>query len=150
MRVLELSHSGCQTAEVKSLSRVRLFTTPRTVAHQAPPSLEFSRQEHSSGLPFSLPGDLSLPGSNFGTAQKSPLKRTEMPTPLQDRSGLGLFVFNQVLWVILILTDVREPSAYNTTDTNLGLGQIFWVVIPGPGWLPLDNTFLFPIQFPCL
>ena len=34
---------------VKSLSRVRLFATPWTVAHQAPPSMEFSRQEYWSG-----------------------------------------------------------------------------------------------------
>ena len=36
---------------MKSLSRVRLFTTPWTVAHQAPPSMEFSRQEYWSGVP---------------------------------------------------------------------------------------------------
>ena len=34
----------------------------QTVAHQAPLSMEFSRQEYWSGLPFSVPGDLSLPG----------------------------------------------------------------------------------------
>ena len=33
-------------------SRVRLCATPQTAAHQAPPSLGFSRQEHWSGLPF--------------------------------------------------------------------------------------------------
>ena len=32
-------------------SRVRLCVTPQTAAHQAPPSLGFSRQEHWSGLP---------------------------------------------------------------------------------------------------
>ena len=37
---------------MKSLSPVRLFMTPWTVAHQAPPSMEFSRQEYWSGLPF--------------------------------------------------------------------------------------------------
>ena len=36
-------------------SRVRLCATPWTAAHQAPPSLGFSRQEHWSGLPFSSP-----------------------------------------------------------------------------------------------
>ena len=36
-------------------SRVRLCATPSTVAHQAPPSLRFSRQEHWSGLPFPSP-----------------------------------------------------------------------------------------------
>ena len=36
-------------------SRVRLCATPETSAHQAPPSLGFSRQEHWSGLPFPSP-----------------------------------------------------------------------------------------------
>ena len=36
-------------------SRVRLCATPETAAHQAPPSLGFSRQEHGSGLPFPSP-----------------------------------------------------------------------------------------------
>ena len=34
------------------ISRSRLCVTPEMAAHQAPPSLEFSRQEHWSGLPF--------------------------------------------------------------------------------------------------
>ena len=38
--------------KVKSLSHVRLFATPWTVAHQAPPSMGFSRQVYWSGLPF--------------------------------------------------------------------------------------------------
>ena len=37
------------------LSRGRLFETPWTVAHQAPWSIEFSRQEYWSGLPFPSP-----------------------------------------------------------------------------------------------
>ena len=44
--------------KVKSLSHVRLFATPWTVAYQAPQSMEFSRQEYWSGLPCPLPGDL--------------------------------------------------------------------------------------------
>ena len=46
----------------QSLSRVQLFVTPRTVAHQAPPSMGFSRQEYWSGLPFPFPGNLPDPG----------------------------------------------------------------------------------------
>ena len=45
-----------------SLSSVRLFATPWTVAYQAPPSMGFSRQESWSGLPFPSPGDLPNPG----------------------------------------------------------------------------------------
>ena len=48
--------------KVKSLSRVPLFATPWTVAHQAPPFMGFSRQEYWSGLPFPSPGDLPDPG----------------------------------------------------------------------------------------
>ena len=42
-------------------SRVRLFATLWTAAHQAPLSMGFSRQEYSSGLPCSPPGDLPNP-----------------------------------------------------------------------------------------
>ena len=48
--------------KVKSLSRVQLFATPWTAAHQAPLSMGFSRQEYWSGLPFPSPGDLLDPG----------------------------------------------------------------------------------------
>ena len=44
-------------------SRVQLFATPRTVAHQAPLSMRFSRQESWSGLPCPPPGDLPDPGT---------------------------------------------------------------------------------------
>ena len=48
--------------KVKSLSCVRLFGTLWAVAHQAPPSVGFSRQGYWSGLPFPSPGDLPHPG----------------------------------------------------------------------------------------
>ena len=51
----------------KSLSRVRLFATPWTVAYQASPSMGFSRQEYQSGLPFPSPADLPNPGIEPGS-----------------------------------------------------------------------------------
>ena len=48
--------------KVKSLSPVRFFTTAWTVAHQAPLSMGFSRQEYWSGVPFPSPGHLPDPG----------------------------------------------------------------------------------------
>ena len=48
---------------MKSLSRVRLSVTPWTVAHQAPPSMGFSKQEYWSGLPCAPPGDCPTPGT---------------------------------------------------------------------------------------
>ena len=41
--------------------------TPRTVAHQAPLSMEFSRQQYWSGLPLASPGNLPNPGSESGS-----------------------------------------------------------------------------------
>ena len=52
---------------MKSLSRVRLFAALWTVAYQAPLSMEFSRQEYWSGLPFPSPGDLPDPGIEAGS-----------------------------------------------------------------------------------
>ena len=46
----------------QSLTLVQLFVTPWTVACLTPPSMEFSRQECRSGLPFPTPGDLPDPG----------------------------------------------------------------------------------------
>ena len=48
--------------KVKLLSRVRLFATLWTVAHQAPPPMGFSKQEYWSGLPFPSAWDLPNPG----------------------------------------------------------------------------------------
>ena len=62
-----LENSSWNTSEVKSLSHVRLFVTPWTVAYQAPPSMGFSRQEYWSGLPFPSPRDLPNPGIKPGS-----------------------------------------------------------------------------------
>ena len=51
-----------QKVEWKSLRRVRLFASPWTIACQAPLSMEFSKQEYWSGLPFLFPWDLTDPG----------------------------------------------------------------------------------------
>ena len=48
-------------------SHVWLFATSWTVASQAPLSLEFSRQEYWSGLPFTTPGDLPNPGIDLAS-----------------------------------------------------------------------------------
>ena len=54
-------------SSVQLLSCVRFFGTPWTAAHQAPQSMEFSRQEYWSRLPFPSPGDLPDPGIKPGS-----------------------------------------------------------------------------------
>ena len=64
---VEVFPTRIEKAEVKSLSCVRLFVTPWTVAYQTSPSMGFSRQEYWSGLPFLSPGDLPNPGIEPGS-----------------------------------------------------------------------------------
>ena len=67
------------------LSHIQLSETPWTVAHQAPLSMEFSRQEYWSGLSFPSPGDLPNPGiepkspalvGGFSTAEPREARKT--------------------------------------------------------------------------
>ena len=66
--------------KLKSLSRVRLFATPWSVAYQAPLSMGFSRQEYWSGLPFPSPGDLPDSGIEPGSpALQADTLTSELP-----------------------------------------------------------------------
>ena len=55
---ISFSNAWKWKVKVKSLSRVRLLPTPWTAAHQAPPSMGFSRQEYWSGVPLPSPQDM--------------------------------------------------------------------------------------------
>ena len=61
------SNAGKWKVKVKSLSHVRLLATPWTAAHQAPPSMGFSRQEYWSGVPLLSP--LVVAGRGYRSLQ---------------------------------------------------------------------------------
>ena len=85
------SEDALKKVKVKSLSRVRLFVTSWTVAHQAPPSVGFSRQECWSGLPFPSPGDLPNPGIEPGSpALQADALPSESPGKLEDALSSSL------------------------------------------------------------
>ena len=73
--------------EVKLLSCVQLFAIPWTVAYQAPPSTEFSRQEYWSGLPFPSRGDLPNPGIE---SRSSALQADALPSELPEKPQIFL------------------------------------------------------------
>ena len=75
-----------------SLSRVWLFATLWTVAHQTPPSMGFSRQEYWNGLPFPSPGDLPDPGIK----PRSPALQADALT--SEPPGKPYTSFLQALW----------------------------------------------------
>ena len=71
---------------MKSLSRVLLFATLWTVAYQTPPSMDSSRQEHWSGLPFPSSGDLS----NLGIKPGSPALQVDaLPSEPSGKPDTG-------------------------------------------------------------
>ena len=96
--------------KVKSLSHIRLFATPWTVAHQAPPSMEFSRQEYWSGLPFPSPYSRFSTSIGLGldllpkkkkivdekqVALSKENRRKKEMDPAHDRVGCGGSVFEK-------------------------------------------------------
>ena len=85
---------------MKLLSRVRLFATPWTVAHQAPLSMGFSRQEYWSGLLCSPPGDLPDPGMKPASpALAGGLLTTEpLGRPKKDCCCLRIPKFYNLSW----------------------------------------------------
>ena len=91
-------------------SRVRLSATPETAAHQAPPSLGFSRQEHWSGLPFPSPVHESekWKWSHSGVY----LKVTESCPTLSDPVDYNLpgsSIHGILMWLLLKMVPLSEP-----------------------------------------
>ena len=78
-------------------SRVRLCATPKTAAHQAPPSLGFSKQEYWSGLPFPSP----MHESESEVAQSCLTSRDPMNCRLPGSSVHGIFQARVLEWVAI-------------------------------------------------
>ena len=90
---------------MKSLSHVRLLATPWTAAHQAPPSMGFSRQEYWSGVP--LPSPPSITGD----------------TQLLCHTGLMLSSFSPpTLWDPMDCNSPRSSVCGDSPGKNTGVG----------------------------
>ena len=71
-----------------SLQSCLIVVNPRTVAHQAPLSMGFSRQEHWNGLSYPPPGGLSFPG------MESVVKTGSLPPVPPGKPRVLLMTFN--------------------------------------------------------
>ena len=85
------------------LSRVQLSAAPWTLAHQAPLSVGFPRQEYWSGLWFSFPGE--LPNSSIKPMSSGSPAPQEDSLPLSHQSSppcltkkLGINILHQIFW----------------------------------------------------
>ena len=83
------------------LSCVQLLVIPWTVTHQAPLSMEFSRQEYWSGLPFPTPGDLPDPGSE--------------PASLESPALSGGFFTTSTTWEAYIIAFIYVFKTHRDT-----------------------------------
>jgi len=84
-------------------SRVRLCVTPKTAAHQAPPSLGFSRQEHWSRLPF--PSPMKQVKSESEVAQLCPTLSDPMDCSPPGSSIRGIFQARVLEWGAIAFSD---------------------------------------------
>ena len=124
---------------VKSLSHVRLFATPWTVAYQAPLSMGFSRQEYWSGVPLTSPGDLPNPGTEPGSSalQTDALPSEPPGKPIIFRACLIVHYIDVTpcnLLTALLLLSIWALSSFLLSSTVL------------QGIKLLDSVALFPYQ----
>ena len=107
-----------------------LFVTPWTVAHQVPLSMEFSRREYWSGLPFPFPGDLPHPG----TEPRSPVFQADSLSFEPPRMSLLSPRWPLIITLLCLLLSL----VISVTCTLLSFLL--------PTWLPLFSL-LFQITF---
>ena len=84
-------------------NRVQLCATPQTAAHQAPPSLGFSRQEHWSGLPFPSP----MHESESEAAESCPTLSDPMDCSLRS-SSYGIFQARVLEWFTIAFSCLNK------------------------------------------
>ena len=99
------------------LSHVRLFVTPWTVAHQAPLSLGFSRQEHWRGLLFPPPG--ALPNSRIEPASPAfpALQADALPLSHQRFTYVHTHMIPTQIKIFLENKFIPKPNIFLTSGT---------------------------------
>ena len=102
-------------------SRVRLCATPQTAAHQAPPSLGFSRQEHWSGLP--LPSPMHESESQSEVAQSCVTLRDSVDRSPPGSSIHGIFQARVLEWAAIAFSNF-EITSVSFSRKNIALSYV--------------------------
>ena len=115
----------CFQVWVKSLSRVWLFATPWTVAYQAPPSMEFFRQDSGMGFHFLLQGIFPTQGSNPGLPH---CRQTLYHLSHQRSPFSGLLSYNLTT---ITLCPFKTPCVFQTKFRLLNLiwDPLIWLLL---------------------
>ena len=130
----------------KSLTRVQLFMTPWTAAHQAPPSLRFSRQEYWSGVPSPSPRNTVLHTLNIlrssndreGEGNGTPLQYSCLENPMDG--GAWWAAVHGVAKSRTLLSDFTFTFHFHALEKEMAThSSVLAWRIPGtgePGGLP--------------
>ena len=124
------------------LSHIQLLVTPWTVALQAPLSLEFSRQEYWSGLPFPSPGDLPEPRIKPAFLMFTSLQEDSSPTEPSGKP-FAKFQFSLVAQSCLTLCNPTDCSLPGSSVHGVFQARILeWVAVSHSrgSSLPRDGT----------
>ena len=105
-------------------SHVQLFAILWTAVHQAALSMEFSRQEYWSGLPFPIPGDLPNPGLE--------------PMSLMSPALVGGFFTTNTTWCFKPV--IHHPSNSDSSVQSLCHVQLFATPWTAAHWASLSIT----------
>ena len=110
-------------------SHVRLFATLWTVAHQAPPSMRFSRQEYWSGLPCPSPGIVLTQGSSPRLLHILHWRVASLPlAPPGKPGGRQRCAFNPTLLPLepMVLTTLLKEEGQSQCWNLLYLIAVYW------------------------
>ena len=140
--MLLLSHFSC----------VQLCATPQTAAHQASPSLGFSRQEHWSGLPFPL--QCMQVKSESEVVQSCLTPSDPMDYSLPGSSVHGIFQARVLEWVAIAFSEIQPqriylgfPGGSVVKNSPANAGDMGW--IHGSGRSPGEGNGNV-LQYSCL
>ena len=123
---------------MKLLSGVRIFATPWTIAYQAPPSMEFFRQEYWSGLPFPSPGDLPIPVIK----PRSPtLQADALPSEPPEKSKQSWALKNWCFWTVVLEKTLESPLDFKEIQPINSKGNQPWIFI---GRTDAETSILWP------
>ena len=117
---------SAQIIVVELLNHVWLFVTPWIVTHQAPLSIEFSRQEYWSGLSFPSPGDLSDPGIKLWSAA---LHANSLPLSHQGSPNTN-HIWDKILKVTCTYgfpSEISTSQNYSSCWLPLLFYKLYWL-----------------------
>ena len=108
------------------LSCVQLFSTPWTAVHQGPLSLEFSRQEYWSRLPFPSPGDIANPGTEPESPESLHWQVDSLPLHHLSMDSTNRGSINRVALYLLLKNIAYKQNCGRPMTADMHMTPSLW------------------------